>query len=291
MEELIKKTKRPFNEKLEPTESGIFDMPDPIYRRIKALNITYAKLFNKSAAHVWQAFNDPASIVGATYAMEVGTAFHWAVLEPDRFKRELKIDQAISKNSTAYKTWREEVKGKLVIKAADYVAVKTMVKKLMKKQAAQRYLSDGYPELAMLWWEPDYEIWCKGKIDWVTADGNALVDLKKTQNASKFGFIKSIINYEYYTQAAHYMRGYETCMGYRPAEWIWIAAEQLPPNESNVFVADPVEIDMAENRVLTWYRRFAECKRTGNWPGYPDEVIHLGQRHAQGVTADDDINF
>lgn len=291
--DLVKKGRRPFNAKLEPTETGLFDLPDYIYRRIKALNITYAKLFNQSPAHVWTAFNDPASIVSPTYAMEVGTAFHWLVLEPEKFEKHVKLDKALSKNSSDYKSWRQEVSSQdLVIKAADYVAVRTMADKMMEKKSVQKYIAPGgYREMAMLWFEPEFEIWCKGKIDFITIDGQALVDLKKTQNASKFGFLKSIVNYEYYTQAAHYMRGFETCMGYRPREWVWMAAEQKPPNESNVFVADPVEIDMAEDKVLTWYARFAECLRTGHWPGYPDEIIYLGQRHATGISPLDNINL
>jgi hypothetical protein len=166
-----------------------------------------------------------------------------------------------------------------------------MVQKLREKKSTMKYLGSGYAERAILWYEPDYDIWCKGKIDWITADGQALVDLKKCQLASKFGFLKSIINYEYYTQAAHYMRGYETCMGYRPKEWVWIAAEIAPPNECNTFVADPVDIDIAEDRVLTWYERFAECQKTGVWPGYPDEPIYLGGRHPQITSGNDDIKF
>jgi hypothetical protein len=284
---------KPYNQALYPKETGLFDIPDIIYRRIKALNITYAKLFNRSPLHVHTAITDPSSgIVSPSYAMETGTAFHWRVLEPERFKEKVKIAPAVSKNSGRYKSWKSEQAGNVIITAADYVSVCTMARKLAKHKAAQMYLSAGYAEKAIIWYEPDFDIWCKGKIDWIRGDGQAIVDLKKTQLASKFGFLKSVYNYDYYTQAAHYMRGYEVCMGYRPKDWVWIASEIDPPNECNVFVADPMEIDVAEDKVLMWYEKFAECERTGHWPGYPDEPIYLGHRSAKMVSyKEDDIGF
>ena len=100
---------KPYDKDYRPTEAGIFKIPEAEYRKIKAANITYLKLFNRSPLHVWTAFNDPeAEIIGATYAMVQGTAFHWSVLEPDRLKTDVTIDPGWSKNATKYKEWAAE---------------------------------------------------------------------------------------------------------------------------------------------------------------------------------------
>ncbi len=35
-------------------------------------------------------------------------------------------------------------------------------------------------------------------------------------------------------------------------------------------------VESAEIEVMDWYRRFAECEKTGAWPGYADDIIELG---------------
>ena len=285
--------KKPYNSKLEPLKEGLFDIEETVYRKIKALNITYAKLFNRSALHVWTAVNDPKSeLITPSYAMKQGTAFHWAVLEPERFKSEVVMESALNKNSNAYKEWAAEHDGKLIIKAQDIVNVKKMVEVMQSKASVAGYLSGGWAEKCILWYEDDYNIWCKGRLDWIRDDGQALIDLKKTQVASRFAFEMAIRRYEYNMQGAHYMRGYSKIMGYRPAEWVWIVSEIEPPNECNVFVADPIEIDSAEATLEYWYERYASCLETGHWPGYADEPIYLGgQVPVAEIVNDEYSNF
>jgi exodeoxyribonuclease VIII len=241
------------------------------------LNITYAKLFNRSPLHVWTAYNDEdAQIVAPSYAMKQGTAFHWAVLEPHRLDTDVAIDPGWSKNALKYKEWAEENADKLIISEVDNRNVRRMAEKVYRKKSAMQFIQSGYPEITLLWFEPEFGIWCKGRIDWVTTDGDVLIDLKKTQVATAWAFEQSIRRYQYYHQAAHYCRGYQVITGKRPKKWIWIVSEIDPPNESNVFSADMAAVESAEIDVMEWYRRFAECEKTGEWPGYADYVIELG---------------
>lgn len=268
---------------------GLFDLDEWTYRKIKALNFTYAKLFNRSAKHVWTAFNDDESeLIAPTYHMDVGTAFHWAALEPKRFLDQVVADLPVSKNSKKYQAWKMDQIEKLIIKGEDIENVQKMVKVMFEKESVKKYLSDGYPEKRIIWFEEEFGIWCKGGIDWIRKDGQVLVDLKKTQVASRYAFEMAIRRYEYYPQAAHYMRGFEKIMGLRPKEWVWIASEQQAPHECNVFVGDPMEIENASDNLDYWYDRFAECQKTGEWPGYPDEPIYLGWSPDEVRTPADD---
>lgn len=268
---------KPYNENYEPVLEGLFDIPEPAYRRIKALNISYAKLFNRSALHVYTAINDPdALIISPSYAMKEGTGFHWLALEPDRFESEVVEELGISKNAKAYKEWEAEQGDKLILKPETIANIRRMVRVLNSKESVQRYISAGWVEKCIIWYEDLYDIWCKGRLDWISEDGQALIDLKKTQVATRWAFEMAIRRYEYYKQAAHYMRGYTKVMGYRPAEWVWIASEIDPPNECNVFVADPEAIDSAEADLENWYERYHQCQVTGEWPGYPDDPVYLG---------------
>lgn len=273
----MKENLKPCNQNFEPIAEGLFDLPEYLYRRIKALNITYAKLFNRSALHVWTAINDPnALIVAPSYATKEGTGFHWAALEPRRFREQVVAELQISKNSKVYKAWEEDNADKLILKPATIENIIRMVKVLNSKESVMKYIGAGWAEKSIIWHEDEYDIWCKGRIDWIRDDGQALIDLKKTQVATRWAFEMAIRRYEYNKQAAHYMRGFAKCMGYRPKEWAWIASEIDPPNECNVFVADPEEIEAAEADLENWYQRYADCLATGEWPGYPDQPVYLG---------------
>jgi len=271
------KEKKPYDKYLNPIAEGLFDIEEWTYRNIKALNITYAKLFNRSALHVYTAVNEPdAELVAPTYHMDVGTAFHWAALEPKRFIEKVVADLPISKLSKKYQEWKARQSGKLIIKAADIENVKRMVDVMYSKRSVKKYLNEGWHEKSLIWFEEQFGIWCKGRIDWIRKDGEALVDLKKTQVATRWAFEMAIRRYEYYMQAGHYMRGFKKVTGYMPRDWVWIAAEQMAPHECNVFVADPMEVESAQATLDHWYQRYSECLETGVWPGYIDEPIYLG---------------
>lgn len=281
-----------FTSDFEPIKEGLFDLPEHDYRRIKALNITYAKLFNRSPAHVYTAINDPdAALISPSYAMKQGTAFHWAALQPQRFESEVVEDMPMSKNSSAYKAWKEDQGDKLILGAKDVKNVTRMVEVLKTKTAAQKYLQSGWPEKSIIWREERFGIWCKCLIDWIREDGQALIDLKKTQVASRWAFEMAIRRYEYYMQAAHYTRGYAKVMGYWPKEWVWIASEIDPPNECNVFVADPEQIEEAQGRLEGWYAEYQKCLETGEWPGYTDTPIFLGYNPNPMDPGEDDDQY
>ena len=284
---------KPFDNDYRPTEAGIFKIPEAEYRKIKAANITYLKLFNRSPLHVWTAFNDPeAEIISATYAMVQGTAFHWSVLEPDRLKTDVAIDPGWSKNATKYKEWAAEQGDRIIISALDFRNVRRMAEKIYKRESAMRFLKSGYPEVSMIWFEEEFNLWCKGRLDWITGDGGTLIDLKKTKIATKWAFEGSIRRYLYNHQAAHYCRGYRAITGRKPDKWLWIVSEIDPPNEANVFAADMAAVEQAEIDVEQWYRMYSQCEETGIWGGYPDDIIELGYDYDAAVSAgDDDIQW
>ncbi len=287
--------KLPYDNDLKSIEEGIFEIEEKTYRKIKALNITYAKLFKRSPAHVEVAiYDENAEIVSPSYAMKQGTGFHWAALEPERFKKEVVTDLETSKNSKVYKAWAEEQAHNLILSAKDIKNIRAMVSKMLSKSTALQYLQAGWAERSLLWLEPEYGIWCKGRIDFLSSSPVALIDLKKTQVATRWAFEGSIRRYDYYHQVAHYERGFCRVMNIdwrkQPA-WIWIASEIDPPNECNVFKADVAEIDRAEEELLSWYEAYAYCLSTGEWPGYSDDIINLGYEFDPYSTANDDIPF
>lgn len=275
---------KPYDESFIPTAEGVFDIPDAIYFKIRALSSSALKHFRYSPAHVYAYENKPATS-GDTTFMREGTGFHWCMLQPKLWRQRVVADLGINKNKKEYKTWKEEqdAHGRLVLPAKTIAGIEQACRKAHAKQSIAKYLAGGWPERTLIWLDPEFGLWMKCKIDWVHESGRVLVDLKKSQSAARFGFTRSIMRYDYCVQAYHYSRGFRHLADmprHEKLRWCWLVAELEDPFESNLFVADNAAIDEAGDQVEVWYMRYAECLANNEWPGYPDEEIELGYEFA-----------
>jgi hypothetical protein len=93
-----------------------------------------------------------------------------------------------------------------------------------------------------------------------------MYDLKTTQDAS-VAFEDSILKYGYHRQAAWYLDA-ANAAGLGLKEFVLIAVEKDAPFGVQTFALDDSLIakGRAENRASL--ALFAECKTSGNWPGY-----------------------
>jgi hypothetical protein len=270
----------PYTTDLEPTEQGIFEIDEPIYRKLKAVNISNINLVGRSPLHWYTEFTTPSE---STKAMDIGTAFHTAVLEPHNWDEKITIEPGdfINRRTAQYQAWKRLNEDRVILTADEANDVECMVEALAAKQAAKQLLAQGWNERSLLWRHHKYGIWCKCRIDWIPADvPNAIVDLKKTRDASKRGFGNSIWKYRYYWQAYWYTLGFATVTGvdHQAMDYYWIAAESEEPYGVNVFYADPVKTMSAGDYVDGYIEDLARCIETGEYHGYTDEIIQLGER-------------
>lgn len=142
-------------------------------------------------------------------------------------------------------------------------------------------------------------------------------DLKTTEDASPEGFSKSIANWRYDVQHAYYMDGTRLALeqgkcnppqegkaelsvywtdpvtgvlcrcrpdfwrGY-PKHFAFIAVEKKPPYAVGVYVLDSEGVEIGRAQYQHDLRVYAECVRSGVWPGYGDKIqtISLPGWHA-----------
>ncbi len=118
-------------------------------------------------------------------------------------------------------------------------------------------------------------------------------DLKTTEDASPEGFARSIAKYGYDVQHPYYLDTLNLALkqsgsdefAKHPASanaFVFIVVEKSFPHAVEVYTLD----DLSEAIGRAKYRKsldtYAECKRTGVWPGYSDgsvQVISLPQWH------------
>lgn len=243
--------------------------------RADAASFTTLSRFHRSAAHGrWYMTHPPAP----TAAMELGTAVHLAVLEPDRFADECivapKIDRRTKEGKAEWSAFEASANGKTVLTAEDFARCQAMRDAVWAHPTAAAMLSGpGHFEVGALWTDPATEQPCKTLIDRMGAhDGwTWCIDLKKTKDASKREFAKSVARYHYHAQAAMILDG---CAAIAPRErkFAWIAVEDEPPY--GVAVYEPTLPVEAAGRELwrRWLDRYVEAKRTETWKSYPAGV-------------------
>lgn len=204
-----------------------------------------------------------------TAVMEFGTALHTAALEPDRFAEEYRIfdgDRRTKAGKEAYEAMRAS--GKTIISAADFDAVTAMVANIRQHPTASTLLLDGIAEASVFWTDRLAGVDCKCRPDWLRNDG-ICVDLKTTDNASPTAFARSVVNYRYHVQAAHYMTGTDA------ERFVFIALEKKPPYAVAVYELDVAALLEGERLRVRDLERYASCAEFNVWPGYSPQIQTL----------------
>ena len=248
------------------------DIPAEDYHRIEALSSGGCKLLLRSPAHYWWQRENPRE---ASDAMNVGTAVHIGVLEPERWDDEIVLMPKFNRRSNAGKAeaeaWEAAHVGKVWLDEADHAKALAIVGSVRRHPAAQRLLAEGVAERTLMWNDARHGTPCKARIDWHRPDG-AMVDLKTTRDASPNAFGRQIADLMYHVQAAHYWIGAEHALDASPLYWAWIAVENEAPYCTAVYVLQADALRLGLRRQERAVQLYTECMKRGFWPGYSDLI-------------------
>lgn len=204
-----------------------------------------------------------------TAAMQFGTALHACVLEPELFASQYAVfdgDRRTKDGRARYEAL--QAAGTSIISAADYDAITAMTMAVRDHVVAGRLLQDGIAEASVFWPHPPTGLELKCRPDWWREDG-IVVDLKTCEDASPAGFARSVANYRYQVQAAHYMSGTQA------KRFIFIAIEKRAPYAVAVYELDADALELGHALRERDLQQFASCAEFDLWPGYPPEIMSL----------------
>ncbi len=290
---------KPYDQDFNPTATGIFEIPEADYHRIKALNNSSMKvLYDYSPLHFKHKM-DGMTMKPITpqqqSVFDMGSVIDLCVFEPDRFKTEVVKAPGFSKNSNKYKEWKEDHNGKIILSGPAYARAKGTAEGVFKKNVASRLLSSGWPQKSIIWKHPVYGFYCKGRTDWICKPEDKfpiVVDLKTTEKAVYHRFKWVARNLRYYWQAYYYLQGLSIATGQPHKEWRWLVAETYPPHESIVYITDADGMEYAGEMIEELCATYANCLEKDEWPGYPDEEVVLGEKEIPEFDiTDDDIPY
>lgn len=204
-----------------------------------------------------------------TPAMLFGRLVHCAVLEPDLLEQQFAvIPDSINRRTKAGKeefaAWESEHQHHTIVTAADIDKAMKMRDAVSRNKAACALLGKGDPEQTVVWIDPDTGEKCKARADWLR--DSLIVDVKTTQDARPDAFARSIANYRYDVQIAHYGDGFER------ERFVFIAVEKEPPYAVAVYAADDIIRARGKRARRHNMETYAQCRANNHWPGY-DEVI------------------
>lgn len=213
----------------------------------------------------------------STPAMQIGTATHTLILEPEKFDDEIAvlpdgIDRRTKAGKAAYAEFQEVAAGKLIIKADDFDMIQRMRDAVMAHPSAAQLLTGGVAEQSAYWVDEDTGLLCRCRPDFHV--GSALVDLKTTKDGSPREFGRSAANMRYHVQAAFYLDGMNAAGG-DVNVFGFVAMEKTPPYNVAVYTAEDAHIEKGRELYKRDLETLAEAKETGKYTGYCDEPMPL----------------
>lgn len=241
----------------------VSDMPNEIYHSHDSISNSGLSLVARSPAHYYHAPRNTGS-----RAMEIGTAFHTALLEPDRFNAEYMTVSVDDRRVAAYKDAAKIYGGEKTLTASEGASIAVMRESVRCNTAACEVMSrDGTAELSAFVIDPETGVLMRCRFDWLTTNG-VCVDIKKTQDCRERAFSKSLHNYRYHVQAAMYSHIYELLFGEALQAFKILAIEEQPPCANVLYDIDPLALQYGHKLYREALLAYAEALRSGQWETY-----------------------
>lgn len=254
----------------------VHGMSNADYHALPALGASGLKKLAKSPYHFFGSTLDPDRPGGATTAaMSAGTLLHCAFLEPSEILNRYVVKPPGQDGRTKEgKAWLETVGAREVVSADQMRTAERQAAALLALPDVAALMAAGESEVSSFWIDDETGEWCKCRPDRVTAagDGVILLDAKTCQDASPSGFSRAIANYSYHLQAAHYSEGFERASGLKVLGFVFAAVEADWPHAAAAYMVDDDGMTRAYTERRRLLDRYAACKRSNEWPGYPSAI-------------------
>ena len=238
------------------------------YHADPAVSASHLHAIAKSPQHYWSRYLDPQrQPVEPTAAMRLGSLVHCAVLEPEELHK--RYSTCLPRNTKAGKEQAAELAaaGIEAVTESDMDLALAMAASVRSHPVAAELLSVGIAEQSVWWDDAATGLRCKCRPDWV--NGLTIVDLKTTTDASPAGFARSVAQYGYHTQQAHYLDSHIA------DRFIFLAVEKTYPYAVAVYELDADAVAVGKQLQQSSLQAIANCKDAQAWPGYTDQIQTL----------------
>lgn len=199
-------------------------------------------------------------------AMRIGTAVHTAVLEPLDFDNRYVVcpDECSDRRTKAYKEWAAMAGDREVLTMDDAKRIISCTNSLFKNDIANKIVNAATEKEKSFAYD-DFltQVPCRVRFDALA--GDVIVDLKTVSDGSESEFVRSIANYRYHLQAAHYLEGFKTLDPTRDWQFVFITLETVAPFRCRVFRLDDDALRLAADRRTALLESYKSRMSSGDW--------------------------
>ncbi|EBP4367615.1 exonuclease VIII [Salmonella enterica] len=214
-----------------------------------------------------------------TKALDMGTALHCRLLEPDEFKNRFIIVPEFNRRITAGK---EEEKaflencansGKTVMTAEDGRKLELMYGSVMAHPGCRALLeAEGKTESSIYWTDTETGELCRIRPDKFLTNSPLILDVKKVTDMSRFA--RHVEEFRYHVQAAMYCEGWKAYSGETPRFAFLAVSESIDCGKYPVhlYILEDEHHDIGYSLFRRDLNTYHECKSSNKW-GWGFEVI------------------
>ncbi|MGJ0580657.1 PD-(D/E)XK nuclease-like domain-containing protein [Xenorhabdus bovienii] len=207
-------------------------------------------------------------------ALDMGTALHCLLLEPDEFdNRFIEAPQFNRKSNAGKQEEKEFLKecedtGKTVMDYEQHRKLKIMRESTMAHHAARYFLeTDGHSEASIYWDDPDTDELCRIRPDKFLLNEPVIIDVKKVADMERFA--RHIEEFRYHVQNAMYQEGYLRHFGESPV-FLFIAVSETidcARYPVRVWELNSDDADVGFSLFKQNLHTFHECRINDDWGG------------------------
>lgn len=246
-------------------------IPETVYRSSHDYSASDIKLEIKTNGFtLWDSKHNPNKrIKPPTTALKLGSMLHKAVLEPNEFNSFYQVIENKRTKEGKEKILQLEEKGIEAISFEEKVLCNDICDAVANHPIASELFSKGTAEQSFFWDHKETNLPLKCRADWI--NGDTIIDLKTTAEggASEDAFSRSMANFLYHVQSAHY------CEGIGLKKFVFVAVEKVYPFNIGVYEIDSESIEEGLRLQKDSLKRIKSYVDSGIWPGYntPEEGI------------------
>lgn len=247
----------------------VAEMPNEAYHATEHLSASKLKLFKRSPAHLF--CSEPRE---PTRAMDMGTAIHTAMLEPELFQTLYFLTEEKARTSSAYKAAAKAY-------GAEYTLSQPEAKQVTGMQQAAHSNPDyqgrffnvpHHTELSFFGNINGIPVKCR--FDLITEDFKAL-DLKKTQDASNYKFSRALFDYDYYLQEAFYKMVFASVMEQELQSFEFFVVEEKAPHSNCIYRTCFETQQVAEKELAELLDKYGRLESKAEGIFMPSDLVSL----------------
>lgn len=208
---------------------------------------------------------------------DFGEAAHLAILQPNEFEKKV-FRGPEDRRGNKWKDAQEFCKGegKLILTAPDYDAVLAIRDGVHADAWINSIITGGKPmiEASGYWIDEETGALCRCRPDLYRRDLKIMLDVKSTVSAHPDAFARSVVNYGYHAQEAHYSDGWRA-LGEEVEGFVFLAWEKKATFAKAVYELPPSIVDDGRAMIRKALQTYAECEQSNIWPIYGDGVQEL----------------